>query len=92
MEAQLPAFGVCETPGVPADQNVPPGVPPAARAQALQGVQQACRENLVGFERAYTLTFYVSLLAVVIGLFMPGWPRAWAGRTAAGDAPAPSAH
>ena len=86
-------FGLCETPGVPADQNVPPGVPAFARAQALQGVQQACRENLIGFERAYRLTFYVALAAVVIGLFMPGWPRAWAGRTAVGDAPPnPSTH
>ncbi|HNP73363.1 MAG TPA: DHA2 family efflux MFS transporter permease subunit [Kouleothrix sp.] len=86
-------FGLCETPGVPADQNVPPGVPAVARAQALAGVQQACRENLVGFERTYLLTFYVALAAVVIGLFMPGWPFRWAGRGAAGEAPpTPAAH
>ena len=27
----------------------------------------------------------VSTVAVVIGLFMPGWPFAWSGRTAAAD-------
>jgi len=88
----LPAFGLCETPGVPAGQNVPPGVPPAAREQARQGIQQACEEYLVGFESAYKLTFYVALLAIAIGLFMPGWPFVWAGRTAAGEAPAPASH
>lgn len=92
-QASTAPFGLCETPGVPAEQNVPPGVPQFARAQALAGVQQACRENLIGFERAYRLTFYVSLVAIVIGLFMPGWPRAWAGRTAVGEAPPrPAAH
>jgi MFS family permease len=85
-------FGLCETPGVPADQNVPPGVPAAARPQVRPVIQQACGEYLNGFESAYKLTFYVALVAIVIGLFMPGWPRAWAGRTAAGEAPAPAAH
>ncbi|MBK9714122.1 MAG: DHA2 family efflux MFS transporter permease subunit [Kouleothrix sp.] len=85
-------FGVCETPGVPADQNVPPGVPAIAQAQAKQSIDRACSEYLVGFDRTYKLTFYVALVAIVIGLFMPGWPFAWAGRTAAGEAPAPAAH
>jgi DHA2 family multidrug resistance protein len=85
-------FGLCETPGAPADQNVPAGVPPVARAQAQQAIQQACGEYLLGFDRAYKLTFYVALAAIAIALFMPGWPRAWAGRTAPGDAPAPAAH
>jgi DHA2 family multidrug resistance protein len=73
-------FGLCETPGVPADQNLPPGVPAAARAQARQGIQEACQENLVGFERAYRLTFYFALVAIAISAFMPGWPFKWAGR------------
>jgi hypothetical protein len=36
---------------------------------------------------------YVACLIVVIiiGAFLPGWPFAWAGRTAA-DAPAPIVH
>lgn len=92
-QASAAPFGLCETPGVPPEQNVPAGVPEFARPQALAGIQQACQENLVGFERTYLLTFYVALAAVVIGLFMPGWPFAWAGRTAAGEAPpAPSGH
>ena len=62
------------------------------REQLLQQIKQACGEYLIGFENTYKLTFYVALVAVVIGLFMPGWPDAWAGRTAAGEAPAPTAH
>jgi DHA2 family multidrug resistance protein len=85
-------FGICETPGVPASQNVPPGVPPVAQAQAKQAIGQACGEYLSGFDLAYKLTFYVALAAIVIGLFMPGWPFGWAGRTAAADAPAPAGH
>jgi EmrB/QacA subfamily drug resistance transporter len=85
-------FGLCETPGIPDDQNVPAGVPAASRPQVQQQIKQACGEYLLGFEKTYKLTFYVALVAVMIGLFMPGWPAAWAGRTAAGEAPAPAAH
>jgi len=85
-------FGLCETPGVPDDQNVPAGVPAAVRPYVQQQIKQACGEYLLGFENAYKLTFYVALIAVVIGLFMPGWPAAWAGRTAAGEAPPPATH
>ncbi|MEP7190731.1 MAG: MFS transporter, partial [Roseiflexaceae bacterium] len=85
-------FGLCETPGVPNDQNVPAGVPAAVRPQVQQQIKQACGEYLLGFENTYKLTFYVALIAVIIGLFMPGWPAAWAGRTASGEAPAPATH
>jgi EmrB/QacA subfamily drug resistance transporter len=85
-------FGLCETPGIPDGQNVPAGVPAAARPQVQQQIKQACGEYLLGFENTYKLTFYMAMIAVVIGLFMPGWPAAWAGRTAAGEAPAPAAH
>ena len=73
-------FGLCETPGIPVDQNVPSGVPAAVRPQAQQQIQTACREYLNGFDRTYRLTFYFALLAIVIGAFMPGWPFRWAGR------------
>lgn len=82
-------FGLCETPGVAADQNLPPGVPAAAAPQVRAAVQQACQENLLGFERAYHLTFYIALLALVIGAFLPGWPLRWAGRGAM-DQPTPA--
>jgi hypothetical protein len=48
--------------------------------------------SLICFENTYKLTFYVTLVAVVIGLFMPGWPATWAGRTTADEAPAPATH
>lgn len=77
------SFGLCETPGAPADQNLPPQArqaPPAARAQIEAGVAQACQEYLQGFRDTYTLTFGFALLALLLGLFMPGWPFGWAGR------------
>ncbi|MBX0331099.1 DHA2 family efflux MFS transporter permease subunit [Oscillochloris sp. ZM17-4] len=84
-------FGVCETPGVTPADNIPPaaaaqisGLPQAqqaaAKQQILAGVQQACSENLVGFEQTYLLTFYAAMLALFIALFLPGWPAKWAGR------------
>ncbi len=84
-------FGICETPGVPADQNVPPSVPAASRPQVQQQIQTACTEYLAGFEKTYHLTFYFALLAIVVGAFTPGWPLKWAGRGVA-DAPRPAAH
>jgi DHA2 family multidrug resistance protein len=89
--AQAP-FGLCETPGVPADQNIPAGVPAAAMQQLHQHIKKSCVDYLLVFENTNNLTFYVALVAIVIGLFMPGWPAAWAGRTAAGEAPAPATH
>ena len=53
--------------------------------------QRACDESVAGFERAYGLTFYAAILALVLGTLLPGWPFAWAGRRAA-DAPASAAH
>ena len=47
-------------------------------------LQQACQENVTGFERAYRLTFYASLVALVLGAFLPGWPLRWRGRQMTG--------
>jgi EmrB/QacA subfamily drug resistance transporter len=50
-------------------------------------LRRACDENVAGFEKAYTLTFFAAILAWLLGLMLPGWPRKWAGRRAA-DLPA----
>jgi len=42
--------------------------------------QRSCTEMVAGFERAYRLTFYLAMAAVVLGLLLPGWPGTWAGR------------
>ncbi|MFL5805666.1 MAG: DHA2 family efflux MFS transporter permease subunit [Roseiflexaceae bacterium] len=84
-------FGICETPGIPTDQNIPAGVPAANRPQVQQQLQTACSEYLAGFENTYRLTFYFALLAIIIGAFMPGWPFKWAGRGAT-EAPRPATH
>lgn len=96
-------FGICETrdpaTGQPIVPNLPPSaaaafenLPPAEAAQARQGtvdgVQRACTEYVRGFENTYRLTFYVAILAIVIALFLPGWPLRWAGRGAGAEAAA----
>jgi len=64
-----------------------PLIPP----QVAPLLNEACRENIAGFEQAYRVTFFVAILAFLIGLLLPGWPFKWAGRRAA-DAPPPIGH
>jgi DHA2 family multidrug resistance protein len=42
--------------------------------------QRSCTEMVAGFERAYRLTFYLAMAAVMLGLLLPGWPGTWTGR------------
>jgi EmrB/QacA subfamily drug resistance transporter len=76
--ANSPQLGLCEP--IPATATIQPA------SDALLLRQQACVENIVGFERTYRLTFYAALIALGLGALLPGWPFAWAGRRAA-DAP-----
>jgi EmrB/QacA subfamily drug resistance transporter len=48
-------------------------------------LRQACAEYVRGFERAYGLTFYAALLALLLGMTLPGWPAKWHGRGASGS-------
>ena len=92
------AFGLCETPGVAPADNIPAAAreqlknPPQGvsaeqlRGQIKAGIDEACQENLLGFERAYRLTFYFSLVALFVGAFLPGWPFGWGGRKSLGGA------
>jgi hypothetical protein len=84
-------FGVCETPGVSADQNLPPGVDTslaslsrttavAARTKILSTLKAACDQSIQGFENAYRITFFAAIGALLLGAFLPGWPRKWGGR------------
>ena len=85
-------FGLCETPGVALEDNIPPAAAaklkdlPAdqagpAKAAIRAQIQAACDQNVLGFEAAYLLTFYVGLCAIVFGIFLPGWPGTWEGRS-----------
>jgi DHA2 family multidrug resistance protein len=60
-------------------QTLPAVVPAPAKA----AIETFCGEYISGLERAYRLTFYFSLLAIVLGATLPGWPAAWEGRRAA---------
>ncbi len=84
-------FGVCETPGVKPEDNLPPGVgaklaslsgPLAntAKAQILSTLKVACDQSMQGFENAYRLTFFAAIGALLVGAFLPGWPGKWSGR------------
>lgn len=84
-------FGICETPGVAAQDNLPPGTStslaslPAQAAQAaktkiLAGLKVVCDQTMQGFDAAYTLTFYASIAALIMAAFLPGWPGKWSGR------------
>ncbi|MBK9925876.1 MAG: DHA2 family efflux MFS transporter permease subunit [Anaerolineales bacterium] len=84
-------FGICETPGVKAEDNLPPGtdatlasVPTAmvgaAKEKILSALKLACDSGMKGFEDAYRLTFFASIAALIVGAFLPGWPGKWGGR------------
>jgi DHA2 family multidrug resistance protein len=80
--AQTPAGqGLCSpanTVGVNAD--IPSGQSPTVTALSSNLTEQACVEYLAGFDRTYKLTFYASLVALILGAFLPGWPFKWKGR------------
>jgi len=95
-------FGVCGTPGVQADDNLPPGVGAtlaglpaaqsgAAKAKILSTLKLVCDSSIKGFENAYNLTFYAAIGALIVGAFLPGWPRKWGGRGSM-QASAPGGH
>ncbi len=84
-------FGICETPGVSAQDNVPPslvaslsGLPASSaqptKSQIVAGLQRACNQSIQGFEAAYGITFYGAIGALILALFLPGWPGKWGGR------------
>jgi EmrB/QacA subfamily drug resistance transporter len=99
--ATAKAAGICEAPRLamvtlPSGRSGPDMTSGAGTDPQAQGplpanpgalLKQACQENVAGFERAYTLTFYASFVALALGLLLPGWPFKWAGRRAA-DVPA----
>jgi DHA2 family multidrug resistance protein len=68
--------------------SVTPQGPTNPQSQGM--IAEACKENIIGFERAYTVTFYAATVALILGLMLPGWPFKWAGRRAA-DGPPPAA-
>jgi EmrB/QacA subfamily drug resistance transporter len=92
-------FGVCETPGVRPDQNLPPGVDAslgtlsasmaaATKTQILSTLKTACAQSIKGFENAYRITFFASIGALILGAFLPGWPSKWGGRGSTTPMPA----
>jgi DHA2 family multidrug resistance protein len=92
-------FGVCETPGMNPEENLPPGVSAslaslsgptaaAARTKILSTLQAACDQSVQGFEKAYRITFFAAIGALILGAFLPGWPRKWGGRGSPAPMPA----
>jgi EmrB/QacA subfamily drug resistance transporter len=92
-------FGVCETPGVRAEENLPPGVDAslaslsttmadAAKTKILSTLKVACAQSVNGFENAYRITFFAAIGALILGAFLPGWPGKWSGRGSPAPRPA----
>jgi DHA2 family multidrug resistance protein len=78
--------GLCDATtgaGIAAGYNSSGGVPVYLPPDLGVMLQEACRENVAGFERAYRITFYAAFVALALGLMLPGWPLKWAGRRAA---------
>lgn len=84
-------FGVCETPGVAAEDNLPPGSKAAlsalpaqsavaAKEKIIAGLKEVCDQSIKGFEAAYLITFFASIGALILAAFLPGWPGKWSGR------------
>ncbi len=73
--------GVAPVAAVAADGATRPLAAMPADMAAL--LHQACLESVAGFEKAYTVTFVASFVALILGLMLPGWPRSWGGRRAA---------
>jgi hypothetical protein len=69
--------------GTPADAANARTDSPAGRSAspAMPEGPAACAEHLAGFSDAYMLTFVMSLVALLLGLTLPGWPGPWSGRT-----------
>ena len=95
-------FGVCETPGVRPENNLPPGTEvslsklpasaaAAAKAKILDTLKLACSQTMRGFKSAYQITFYASIGALILAAFLPGWPGKWSGRGGA-EAPRGGGH
>jgi EmrB/QacA subfamily drug resistance transporter len=102
LTATTTPFGVCETPGVAAKDNLPPGASAsltllpgdaaqAAKSKIVSGMQLACAESMQGFDAAYRFTFYASILALILAAFLPGWPGKWGGRGST-QSPMPGGH
>ena len=90
--ASAARFGLCETPGVADADNIPAAaaeklkdlpstMATTAKAKIRAQIQEACDENVIGFKNTYTLTFWVALVAMLLGLLLPGWPGKWGGRS-----------
>lgn len=73
--------GICEPVRVAVAEPLTPvdwTIDGAPQATGMAG--RACRENILGFEHAYRVTFYAAFAALALGLMLPGWPAPWAGR------------
>ncbi|HTZ00630.1 MAG TPA: MDR family MFS transporter [Rhodocyclaceae bacterium] len=86
VQAGAAPLAVCAPPGAPRAALAPAS---GATADFFAQLGQVCRENIAGFEQAYRITFFASIVALALGLLLPGWPLKWAGRRAA-DVPPPA--
>ncbi|HEY3247991.1 MAG TPA: DHA2 family efflux MFS transporter permease subunit [bacterium] len=91
-EASVRRTGLCEARSAQPESSIVPASTTQPSPAMLSLIRQACDEYVKGFERAYRLTFYAALLAMLLGMTLPGWPAKWHGRGGlAGPPPPPAA-
>jgi DHA2 family multidrug resistance protein len=78
VQAQMETQPAAAQKGVGVCESTRDGVRPPA--SELLVMRQACTEQMAGFELAYRVTFWFSLLALVLASLLPGWPFGWGGR------------
>jgi DHA2 family multidrug resistance protein len=81
-QANVTPIALCDPPSTAMTRT-----PVPFSSDTIRLLAQACQENVAGFERAYTITFYAAFVALALGLILPGWPRKWGGRRAADALP-----
>ncbi len=85
--------GICEPAALAGLRSPTEGVSLVGTGRAVAAPQsdnpfeRLCRENIAGFEHAYRVTFWAAFAALLLALFLPGWPARWSGRQQVGAPP-----
>ncbi len=84
LEAGTQVPGICTHPSIAPAAAAAQGSPAVVRppAPAMEAaLRTACSEGIAGFARAYRVTLFASIVALLLGALLPGWPGPWGGRS-----------
>jgi hypothetical protein len=66
---------------------LPPEQAQAAEKTILTAMAVVCKQSMDGFQASYRITFYAAIGALILSVFLPGWPGKWGGRRSMQGAP-----